>query len=62
MTSIGSYEPTSANDRSGGPQVGDKAPEFLIDGPLGTLKLSGLAERVGVIVLVSQDSYRFHGR
>jgi hypothetical protein len=44
-----------------GPQVGDSAPEFLIERPSGQISLSVLAAEAGIVVLVSQDSYRFHG-
>jgi len=52
---------TETDDKlSGGPEVGDRAPEFYIEGPRGRLKLSELAARFDKLVLVSQDSYQFH--
>ena len=44
-----------------GPQVGERAPEFLIDTPSGRLPLRAVAARAGKLVLASQDSYRYHG-
>ena len=45
----------------GGPQVGEKAPDFLISSSHGLLSVRDLVARVGTLVLVSQDSYRYHG-
>ena len=41
-------------------QVGERAPEFFIEGALGRLTLSRLAARVDKLILISQDSYQFH--
>jgi len=45
------------------PKVGDRAPDFRIWTPLGdqSLRLHELAGQTGRVVLVSQDSYRYHG-
>jgi len=52
-----------APDLERAPKVGDRAPDFLIYAPLGDqlLRLHELASRAGRVVLVSQDSYRYHG-
>ena len=42
------------------PQVGAKAPEFLITTPDGRLPLHQLAARSKKLVLTTQDSYRYH--
>jgi len=42
------------------PQVGAKAPEFLIATPDGRLPLHQLAARYQKLVLTTQDSYRYH--
>jgi len=43
-----------------GPQVGEKAPDFFVQAPTGTLRVSELAAEAGKVVLISQDSYQFH--
>ena len=43
-----------------GPQVGERAPDFFIQAPNGTLRMSELAAQAGKVVLISQDSYQFH--
>jgi len=43
-----------------GPQVGERAPDFFVQAPAGTLRVSELAARVEKVVLISQDSYQFH--
>ena len=43
-----------------GPAVGKQAPEFFIDTPSGRCRVGELAVRVGTLVLVSIDSYRYH--
>jgi len=45
---------------SGGPGVGARAPEFIIEVPRGRLTLSELAAQFERLILISQDSYRFH--
>ena len=42
------------------PQVGAKAPEFVIATPDGRLPLHQLAARYQKLVLTTQDSYRYH--
>ena len=41
-------------------QVGDKAPEFLINTTNGKVPVSQLAARCEKLALTSQDSYRYH--
>ncbi len=43
-----------------GPQVGERAPDFFVQTPTGTLRMSELAADAGKVILISQDSYRFH--
>jgi hypothetical protein len=43
-----------------GPQVGEKAPDFFVQAPTETLRVSELAAKAGKVVLISQDSYQFH--
>lgn len=43
-----------------GPQVGERAPEFVIDTTNGKFLLSQLAARSEHLILTSQDSYRYH--
>ena len=43
-----------------GPQVGERAPDFFVQAPTGTLRVSELAAEAGKVVLISQDSYQFH--
>jgi hypothetical protein len=43
-----------------GPEVGDRAPEFLVKVGSERLPLSQLAARHDKLVLTSQDSYRYH--
>jgi hypothetical protein len=43
-----------------GPQVGERAPDFFVQAPTGKLCMSELAAQAGKVVLISQDSYRFH--
>ena len=52
-----------APDLERAPKVGDRAPDFPIDAPLGggSVQLHDLVARAGRVVLVSQDSYRYHG-
>jgi hypothetical protein len=50
----------TGDELSQGPRVGDRAPEFYLEGLRGRLKLSELAARFDKLVLVSQDSYQFH--
>jgi hypothetical protein len=50
-----------AEEVTGGPQVGERAPEFLIATASGRLPLGAVAARAGKLVLASQDSYRYHG-
>ena len=45
-----------------GPQIGDRAPEFFIDTREGKIPLSALAIRYQKLIVVSQDSYRYHPR
>ena len=42
------------------PEVGTKAPEFLVDTPDGRLPLHQLAAQHQNLVLTTQDSYRYH--
>lgn len=42
------------------PNVGERAPEFLIETPGERLTVAELAARAGTMVLVSLDSYQFH--
>ena len=46
--------------KSNGPRVGAKAPEFLIATPDGSLHQHQLAARYKKLVLMTQDSYRYH--
>ena len=48
------------NGESTGPEVGESAPDFLVDTRHGKLLLSELAARYRKLVLTSQDSYRYH--
>ena len=43
-----------------GPQVGERAPDFVVETPSGRLLISELAAEAGKVVLISQDSYQFH--
>ena len=43
-----------------GPRVGDKAPQFVIATADGSLPLHQLAARYQKLVLMTQDSYRYH--
>jgi hypothetical protein len=43
-----------------GPDVGDLAPEFFVAVGNGRLALSQLTARRDKLVLMSQDSYRYH--
>jgi hypothetical protein len=43
-----------------GPQVGEKAPDFVVETPSGRSLMSELAAQAGKVVLISQDSYQFH--
>ena len=43
-----------------GPQVGVKAPEFLIETPDGRIPLHQLAARHEKLILTTQDRYRYH--
>ncbi len=45
-----------------GPQIGDQAPEFFIDTREGKISLSALAARHQKLIVISQDSYRYHPR
>ncbi len=47
-------------ENSGCPCVGEKAPDFLVNGPRGRTLLSELSHQVRNLVLISQDSYRYH--
>ena len=47
-------------DEPSGPQVGQKAPEFLIETGDGKLLLNELAARHETLIVTSQDSYRYH--
>ena len=47
-------------DNEGGPHVGEKALDFIIETPGGRLLMSELAARAGKAILISQDSYQFH--
>jgi hypothetical protein len=47
-------------ESANGPQVGDRAPDFFVQAPTGTLCISELAAQAGKVVLISQDSYQFH--
>jgi len=42
------------------PFVGDKAPDTFIETPTEKLLLSDLAAKIGTVILISEDSYRFH--
>jgi hypothetical protein len=52
--------PATADPLLGGPTVGERAPEFWIDTASGRLTVGELTARVGALVLVSMDSYRYH--
>jgi len=41
--------------------IGFRAPDFSFDRPLGATTLLDLAQRAGTVVLITLDSYRFHG-
>lgn len=43
-----------------GPQIGEQAPEFFIETRHGRLLLSQLSARYEKVILMSQDSYRYH--
>jgi len=43
-----------------GPQVGERAPDFVIETFSGRSLMSELAAEAGKVVLISQDSYQFH--
>ena len=43
-----------------GPQVGERAPDFVVETHSGRLLISELAADAGKVVLISQDSYQFH--
>ena len=43
-----------------GPQVGERAPDFVVETSSGRLLISELAGHAGKVVLISQDSYQFH--
>ena len=47
-------------ERADGPQVGERAPDFVVETPSGRLLISELAAEAGNVVLISQDSYQFH--
>ena len=42
------------------PQVGDRAPDFLIETPDGRVTLSTIAGRFEKLILISHDRYRYH--
>ena len=42
------------------PLVGDKAPDISIETPTEKILLSDLAAKMGTVILISEDSYRFH--
>jgi len=48
-----------SNEQSG-PEVGDLAPEFIVELGDDRSALSDLAARSEKLVLLSQDSYRYH--
>ncbi len=48
------------NEKTNGPDVGVKAPEFFIGTPDGRFSLHQLAAKHVNVVLTSQDSYRYH--
>jgi hypothetical protein len=56
--------PTPKDDGSAGKgalaRIGARAPDFGCNGPRGGTTLLELAQRVGKVVLVTLDSYRFH--
>jgi len=45
-----------------GLQIGDRAPEFFIGAGQENISLSTLASRYQTLIVVSQDSYRYHPR
>jgi hypothetical protein len=50
----------SGYDAGVGPEVGDRAPEFVLSGDNDTARLSDFAARHERTVLTTQDSYRYH--
>jgi hypothetical protein len=42
------------------PEVGDLAPEFIVEAGDGRVALSNLAGRREKLILMSQDSYQYH--
>ena len=46
--------------KSKAPQVGAKAPEFLIETSDGKVSLHRLAAQHEKLILTTQDSYRYH--
>ena len=47
-------------ESAAGPQVGERAPDFVVETPSGRLPIGELAAQAGKVILVSQDSYQFH--
>lgn len=47
-------------DEQKGPEVGDRAPEFIVEIGDDRLALGDLAARSEKLILMSQDSYQFH--
>lgn len=54
----GSFEDCA--ESAGGPQVGERTPDFFVQAPTGTSRVSELAAQAGKVILISQDSYQFH--
>ena len=48
------------NDVVGNPEVGEKAPDFMIQLSTGEATLHELAARHKRLAVTSQDSYRYH--
>ena len=53
-------EPSGSGVWTEAPRVGDAAPDFFADRPPERLLVRELAARVGKLILVSYDTYRFH--
>jgi hypothetical protein len=47
-------------NKQSGPEIGDLAPEFIVEVGDGRLALSNLAARSERLILMSQDSYQYH--
>ncbi|MPZ14132.1 MAG: hypothetical protein GEU73_06855 [Chloroflexi bacterium] len=57
--------PTPKDDGGAGKdavaRIGVRAPDFSLDRPLNATTLLDLAQRARTVVLITLDSYRFHG-